>query len=300
MPLFYLVSQLAYCAFVLEVLPSPPLSAVGGLACSCFGLITTSALGFQGIVYIDIRAMLSVFEAPATEPLVQSIGLYLLAWLLFLASVSERRRTAGPPQTVFVTFVPGSAGPHAVSRIADEYGTQWLQSSAAGYAMYLAVRGPFRRFIQREGDCGATGNGGQPGTGGEIKPKPLQRKSRSVCALLWLPIRPKPMPRDSVGCSVDPEAVNVEFALAVTLTERCGQQGMNGSASIGTLQSQSVQAVHDTAISVASGSHTSLQTFQDSFVPNKEVRYFSAEQPCPGHPGKIPGSPLIRGLSARK
>jgi len=39
-------------------------------------------LVLQGLIFFDIRGLLSVFESPATEPLAQSIGLYILAWLM--------------------------------------------------------------------------------------------------------------------------------------------------------------------------------------------------------------------------
>ena len=41
----------------------------------------------QGLTYYDIRGLLGVAETAATEPAVQSVGLYLLAWTMFAAAV---------------------------------------------------------------------------------------------------------------------------------------------------------------------------------------------------------------------
>ena len=42
----------------------------------------------QGFAYYDIRGLLGVVETAATEPTVQSVGLYLLSWGMFAATVS--------------------------------------------------------------------------------------------------------------------------------------------------------------------------------------------------------------------
>ena len=48
----------------------------------------------QGLTYYDIRGMLGVTETAATEPLVQTIGLYLLSWTIFAASVRQTQKQA--------------------------------------------------------------------------------------------------------------------------------------------------------------------------------------------------------------
>ena len=41
----------------------------------------------QGLTYYDIRGLLSVAETAATEPIVQSVGLYLLSWTMIAVAV---------------------------------------------------------------------------------------------------------------------------------------------------------------------------------------------------------------------
>jgi hypothetical protein len=66
-----------------------------------------------------------------------------------------------------------------------------------------------------------------------------------------------------------------------------GLQGISSAyAGFGSLPEQSVRAVHETAVTVLSGTHSELRVFPNHFVPERGTTYFDGGQPAPETPGE--------------